>query len=290
MKPAPFEYHDPDSLAEAIALLDRYEGEARLLAGGQSLVPLMNFRLASPAAIIDLNRVGGLAYIREDAGRVRIGAMTRQRAIEFSPLIRQRIPLLAEATRMVGHPPTRTRGTIGGSLAHADPAAEYPCVALALDAEMVLRSAAGERVVAAADFFQGLMFTAIRPREILAEIRFPITPPDAGYAFEEFSLRHGDFALAGVAAIVAPNGVRGMTVRLAACAVGETPVRLRATEEAIRGGGDDDAIAAAVRIAGESVEPAGDIHASADYRRHLVRVLTRRALVRAIESARQGNE
>jgi carbon-monoxide dehydrogenase medium subunit len=244
MKPAPFEYHDPGSLAGAIALLERYGGEARPLAGGQSLVPLMNFRLANPAAIIDLNRIGELSYIREDAGGVRIGAMTRQRAIEFSPLIGRLVPLLAEATRMVGHTPTRSRGTIGGSLAHADPAAEYPCVALALDAEMVLRSAAGERVVAAADFFQGLMSAAIGPREMLAEVRFPMTR-DAGYAFEEFSLWHGDFALAGVAAIAAPDRSRGMTVRLAACSVGETPVRLRAAEEMrARGMGADNAGAA----------------------------------------------
>jgi aerobic carbon-monoxide dehydrogenase medium subunit len=166
MKPPPFEYHDPGSVGEALALIGRYAGEARLLAGGQSLVPLLNFRLASPAALIDLNQIAELSYIREQDGQVRIGAMTRQRQIEFSPIVRERLPLLAEATRMVGHLPTRTRGTIGGSIAHADPAAEYPCVVRALGGEMVLRSAGGGRVLEAAQFFQGFMSTAIGADEM----------------------------------------------------------------------------------------------------------------------------
>ena len=232
MKPASFEYYAPTTVDEALLLLRQYGGEARVLAGGQSLVPLLNFRLATPAALIDLNHIDALSYIREQDGQVRIGAMTRQRMIEFSPLIRARVPLLAEATKVVGHLPTRTRGTIGGSLAHADPAAEYPCVATALDAELVIRSTEGERVVRPAEYFQGMMATAIRFGEILTEIRVPISAAaNYGYAFEEFSQRHGDFALAGVAAIIVADGPGRITARLAACAVGDTPIRLRAAEK-----------------------------------------------------------
>jgi CO/xanthine dehydrogenase FAD-binding subunit len=288
MKPAAFEYHDPKSLAEALALLRRHGGEAKPLAGGQSLVPLMNFRLASPAVLVDLNRIPELAYIREQKGKVHIGAMTRQRAIEFSPLIRRDLPLLGEATRMVGHLPTRTRGTIGGSLAHADPAAEYPCVVAALEGELVLQSGRRQRVVAAADFFQGLMSTAIRPDELLIEIRLPAVAGDAGGAFEEFSVRRGDFALAGIAAMLRRQNGRCRAVRLAACAAGPAPVRLRRAESIMEGGGaDDHTIEEAAKAAAQEVEPAGDIHASADFRRHLVHVLTRRALRRAIAQSGQ---
>jgi hypothetical protein len=186
MKPPKFEYHAPTSLDEALAALGRYGGDAKVLAGGQSLMPLLNFRLARPAALVDLNRIASLAYIREQNGQVRLGAMTRQRTIEFSPVVAQRLPLLKEATRWVGHLPIRTRGTIGGSIAHADPSAEYPAVLAALEGEVVARGAKGERVIRAADLFQTYLTTNLAPDEILTEVRLPAMPAGAGYALEEF--------------------------------------------------------------------------------------------------------
>ncbi len=284
MKPARFAYHAPASVDEAIALLARYGGEAKLLAGGQSLVPLLNFRLSRPAALVDLNRVAALAYIREDAGHVRIGAMTRQRTIEFSPVIRRRLPLLAEATTLVGHLPIRSRGTIGGSLAHADPAAEYPATLAALGGEVVVRSPRGERTLAAAALFQGYLTTTLAADEMLVEVRLPAMPDGAGFAFEEFSRRHGDFAIVGIAAIVVGTaGGRCASARLVTAGAGPVPVRLRAAEEILeRDGLSDTAVEAAARRAAELVDPPADIHASADYRRNLTRVLTARALRRAI--------
>lgn len=286
MKPAKFEYHAPTTVDEAIALLVRYDGDAKLLAGGQSLVPLLNFRLARPAALIDLNRIGSLAYIRAHDSQVRFGAMTRQRAIEFSPLVAERLPLLREATRWVGHLPIRSRGTIGGSIAHADPSAEYPAVLTALDGEVIARGPKGERTVAPAALFETYLTTTLGVDEILTEVRLPATPAGAGWAFEEFARRHGDFAIVGVAAAVWRAGDR-LTARLATAGVGATPRRLRASEEIIeRDGVGDTAIEAAARRASELVEPDSDIHASADYRRHLAGVLTERALKRARERMR----
>jgi aerobic carbon-monoxide dehydrogenase medium subunit len=288
MKPPPFDYHAPQSAAEALELLGRYGAEARLLAGGQSLVPLLNFRLSTPAVIVDLNRAADLAYIREENGQVRMGAMTRQRAIEFSPLVKSHLPLLAEATRWVGHLPTRTRGTIGGSLAHSDPAAEYPAVAAALDAELVIRGSAGDRVVRAAEFFVGFMTTALQPGEMLIEVRMAAQPSDSGWAFEEFSRRHGDFAIVGIAAMVAVECDRFRSARLAACGAGPTAIRLGGAEEILEHGGVDDRyIDDAAGRAAELVDPGADLHASAEYRRHLTRVLTRRALKRAVERSRK---
>jgi aerobic carbon-monoxide dehydrogenase medium subunit len=288
MKPPPFDYHAPQSAAEALELLGRYGADARLLAGGQSLVPLLNFRLSAPAVIVDLNRAADLAYIGEANGQVRLGAMTRQRAIEFSPLVKSRLPLLAEATRWVGHLPTRTRGTIGGSLAHSDPAAEYPAVAAALDAELVIRGSAGDRVVRATEFFVGFMTTALQPGEMLVEVRMAAQPSDSGWAFEEFSRRHGDFAIVGIAAMVAVKRDRFRSARLAACGAGPTAIRLGGAEEILEHGGVDDRyIHDAAARAAELVDPGADLHASVEYRRHLTRVLTRRALKRAVERSRK---
>jgi aerobic carbon-monoxide dehydrogenase medium subunit len=286
VKPAKFEYHAPTTLDEAIALLVRYDGEAKLLAGGQSLVPLLNFRLARPAALIDLNRIGSLAYIREDGGLVRFGAMTRQRAIEFSPVVARRLPLLREATRWVGHLPIRSRGTIGGSIAHADPSAEYPAVLTALAGEVVVRGPKGERTLAPAALFETYLTTTLAPDEILTEVRLPAMAEGAGWAFEEFARRHGDFAIVGVAAAVWQSQGR-VTARLATAGASATPRRLRASEEILeRDGLGDGAIETAARRASELVEPDSDIHATADYRRHLAGVLTERALKRARERAR----
>jgi carbon-monoxide dehydrogenase medium subunit len=282
MKPPPFDYHAPATVEDAIALLERYGGEAKLLAGGQSLVPLLNFRLTRPAALVDLNRIPDLAYIREDGGTVRFGGMTRQRAIEFSDLVKRHVPLLTEATALVGHLPIRTRGTIGGSIAHADPAAEYPAVLTALAGDVVVRGPSGERVVKAAELFQTYLTTSLEPTEILTEVRLPAMPAGSGYAFEEFSRRHGDFAIVGIAAVIVGDGERCTMARLATAGAGPVPLRLRAAEEILESDGlGDAAVAASARRAAELVEPDSDIHASSDYRRHLTKVLTIRALRRA---------
>src|SRR5206468_11880762 len=231
VKPAKFDYHAPTRLDDAVALLQRYGGDAKILAGGQSLMPLLNFRLSRPAALVDLNRIASLAYIREENGQVRLGAMTRQRTIEFSPVVARRLPLLSEATKWVGHLPIRTRGTIGGSIAHADPSAEYPAVLAALEGEVVARGARGERVIRAADLFQTYLTTSLAPDEILTEVRLPAMPAGAGYALEEFSRRHGDFAIVGIAAMVVRDGQRCKLARLATAGAGPVPVPLRGSGE-----------------------------------------------------------
>ena len=286
MKPAKFDYHAPTSLDEAVALLQRYSGDAKILAGGQSLMPLLNFRLSRPAALVDLNRIASLAYIREENGQVRLGAMTRQRTIEFSPVVARRLPLLSEATKWVGHLPIRTRGTIGGSIAHADPSAEYPAVLTALEGEVVARGPKGERVVKAKDLFLTYLTTSLESDEVISEIRLPVMPVGAGFALEEFARRHGDFAIVAIAAMVVRDAARCKQARLATAGAGPVPVRLRAAEEILeRDGVTDAAIDAAARRAAELVSPDSDIHASADYRRHLTMVLTRRALKRALKVA-----
>ena len=289
MKPPKFDYHAPAAVEEAVGLLARYGGDAKVLAGGQSLVPLLNFRLARPAALVDLNRIGTLAGIREHDGQVRFGAMTRQRVIEFSPVVARRLPLLREATRWVGHLPIRSRGTIGGSLAHADPSAEYPTVLTALDGEVVAQGPKGERVVGAAELFETYLTTSLGPDEILTEVRLPSMDARTGWAFEEFARRHGDFAIVAIAAVVTERDGRCTAARLAAGGVGPTPVRLRDAEAILeRDGLGDTAIEAAAGRAAELVRPDSDIHGSADYRRSLTGVLTSRALKRARERARQA--
>jgi carbon-monoxide dehydrogenase medium subunit len=289
MKPPKFDYHAPAGVDEAIALLQRYGGDAKILAGGQSLVPLLNFRLTRPAALIDLNRIPSLAYVRSQDGELRLGAMTRQRTIEFSAAVAERAPLLTEATRWVGHLPIRSRGTIGGSLAHADPSAEYPAVLAALEGSVAARGPKGERVVGVRELFQSYLTTSLAPEEILVEVRIPATPPGAGWAFEELARRHGDFALVGIAAVVARQGERCTLARLAASGTGPVPVRLRDAEQILeRDGLGAAAIEAAAHRASELVDPDSDIHASSDYRRHLTGVLTGRAIRRALTKAAHG--
>ena len=287
MKPPKFDYHAPTTVDEALALLGRYGGDAKLLAGGQSLMPLLNFRLSRPAALVDLNRIPSLAWVREADGQVRFGAMTRQRTIEFSPVVKARVPLLAEATRWVAHLPIRTRGTIGGSIAHADPSAEYPAVLTALEGEVVARGPKAERVIKAPDLFKTYLTTSLEPDEILVEVHLPATPAGAGSALEEFARRQGDFAIVAIACVVARQGERCTLARLATAGTGPVPLRLRAAEEILeRDGLGAEALDAAARRAAELVSPDADIHASADYRRHLTGVLTRRALTRALGVAR----
>ncbi|HEU4367782.1 MAG TPA: xanthine dehydrogenase family protein subunit M [Methylomirabilota bacterium] len=286
MKPPRFEYHAPRSVDETVELLGRYGGDAKVLAGGQSLMPMLNFRLARPAALVDVNRIPALAYVREEDGAVALGAMTRQRTIEFSPVVARRLPLLHEATRWVGHLPIRSRGTIGGSLAHADPSAEYPAVLTALDGEVVAQGPRGRRTLRGPELFETYLTTRLAPDELLVEVRLPAMAAGAGFAFEEFARRHGDFAIVGIAAMIVRDGARCRTARLAAAGTGPVPARLRAAEEILeREGLGAAAIEAAAARASELVEPDSDVHASADYRRHLTGVLTARALRRALERA-----
>jgi CO/xanthine dehydrogenase FAD-binding subunit len=287
MKPAPFDHCAPTDVDEVLTLLREHAPDARLLAGGQSLVPLLNFRLSRPSMLIDLNKIPDLAYIRDAGDHIAIGAMTRERAVENSELVRSKAPLLHEATLNIAHLPIRSRGTIGGSIANADPAAEYPAVATALDCIMVARSSRGERLIAAADFFEDVLTTALEPDELLVEIRVPPLPPASGTAFVEIARRHGDFALAGVAAQVTLAGETVSDIRLAACGVGSGPVRLAAAEAVIlKEGVGERSVAAAAKEAAEEVDPSGDLHATEAYRRRLTGVMTTRALTRAIERAR----
>ena len=288
MKPPPFAYHAPAHLEDIFDLLERYGDDAKVLAGGQSLMPLLNFRLSYPSALIDINHVADLSYLQQEDGQIRIGALTRQRTIEFSELVRRRLPLLYEATTLVGHLPIRTRGTIGGSLAHADPAAEYPTVALVLDAELVLQGPSGQRRISAEEFFVSYLTTALAPNEVLTEIRFSPSPLTSGWAFEEFARRHGDFAVVGVAGVIDTDGEQCRAARLAAAGVGPTPIRLRAAEDIlVQEGVTEQSIQRAAAKAAELVEPDSDIHASADFRRHLTQVLTRRAIKRALERGQE---
>jgi carbon-monoxide dehydrogenase medium subunit len=288
MKPAPFEYHRPQSVEEALALLAEHGYDAKLLAGGQSLVPAMNFRLAAPAVLIDLNRIPGLDGLGEADGGLRMGAMVRQRVAERSPLVAARAGLLAETLPYVAHAQIRNRGTIGGSIAHADPAAEMPAVMLALEARFHLRGPSGTRVVAAGDFFTGLFATALEAEEMLVEVEIPPAAPRTGWAFDEVSRRHGDYALAGIAATVQVDDAGRCTgARIALLSVGDGPVLAAEAAAVIIGSEPSDAAirAAAQAAAQRDIDPPGDIHASPEYRRQLTDVLVRRVLPRAFARA-----
>jgi carbon-monoxide dehydrogenase medium subunit len=289
VKPAPFEYFAPSTREEALALLAEHGGEAKVLAGGQSLVPSMNFRLAQPAILVDLNGIADLFSLTLDADHgLRIGAMTRQRTVERSPLVAARAPLIAEALPFIAHPQIRNRGTFGGSLAHNDPAAELPALAVALDARMRAQRAGGaERVIPAADFFGGLFTTALEPEELLVEVQIPTLPDRTGTAFAEFARRHGDYALAGAAAVVtlAADGAVA-AARLVFFALGDGPIRGYSAEEALIGSVPTaDTIGEAAAAADIDIDPGADIHATAAYRRHLAHVLARQTLTRAVERA-----
>jgi CO/xanthine dehydrogenase FAD-binding subunit len=288
MKPAPFTYIAATSLDQALALKAEYGDEARFLAGGQSLIPAMNFRLARPAVLIDINGLSELAGIdRSEGDTIRVGAVTRYRTLERDGDFLKACPLFADALPHIAHPQIRNRGTIGGNLSHADPASELPALATAMQARMKIKSAKGERELAASEFFAGLLTTSLEPEEMLVEIGFPTANPRSGSCFMEVARRRGDFALAGVAAIVSLDEEgQCAEVRLALCGVGETPVDVsdaaasligqRATSQAI------EAVAAEVR---EAIDPPGNVHASADYQRHITGVLTRRAIATAHERA-----
>jgi len=280
MKPPAFRYFAPSTLEEALELRAEHGSDSAVLAGGQSLVPLLNLRLAFPAVVIDLGRVEELSGIRSAAGVLAVGAMTRQREVERSDLVRERAPLVAQAVRQIGHPAIRNRGTIGGSLAHADPAAELPAAAVALGAELVVRSTSGERAIPADGFFRSYLTTALEPDELLVEVRLPTVT--GGSSFHEVARRYGDFALVGAAAVVDVNGGAIRDARLVLMGVGPKPVRATAAEAMLRNlQPSEAAFTEAARHAVAGLEPTSDIHASSDYRRRAAAVLARRALVEA---------
>ncbi|MGB7951704.1 MAG: xanthine dehydrogenase family protein subunit M [Candidatus Binatia bacterium] len=285
MKPARFDHYEPATLAEALSLLAEFGDTAKPLAGGQSLVPMMNMRLARPGQLVDLNRVGELTYIEVDNGQLRIGAMTRQRALERSEVVARGWPLLLEATRHIGHVQIRNRGTVGGSLVHAFPSAELPVVMIALDATLVLRSTKGERRVRAEEFFVDVMTTVLQPGELLVEVRLPPRNPGSGASFQEVSRRHGDFALMGVAAVITPDP-KGKVGAARLVFTGAVPARSRNAEESLIGKPPDlERFAKAARIAAMELEPESDVHASGEYRKEAAAVLGRRALEQAASRA-----
>jgi aerobic carbon-monoxide dehydrogenase medium subunit len=282
MKPAAFELHAPESIDDVVALLAEHGDEVKVLAGGQSLVPMLALRLTRFEHLVDVNRVPALAGVESRNGHVRVGATTRHRTVELSPDVTRSVPLLARATANVGHFQIRNRGTLGGALAHADPAAEQPAVALALDAVMEIAAQGSAREVTAAEFFQGTWTTALEPEELLTAVRFPVWSGRCGFAVEEVARRAGDFALVGAVCGVAlgDNGVERAAIAL--FGVGDTPVRATASEAVLVQGGD--AAEAAARAV-EVIDPIDDLHASAAYRRTVAGVVVRRAIERAKEEA-----
>ena len=289
MKPAAFDYFAPKSVQEALALLAEYGYDAKPLAGGQSLVPTMNFRLAQPAVLVDLNGIDELFFIRESGEGLRIGAMTRQRTVERSPLVQTRAPLVHETMPYIAHPQIRNRGTFGGSLAHADPASELPVLAVTLDARMRAQSSRGERWLDAKNFYLDLFVTDLQPDELLVEIAIPDLPARTGWAFAEAARRHGAYAMGGASATVtlAADGSVAAT-RLVYLSVGDFPTEAFQAQAVLIG---EQPTPTAIRASAESaaaqdINPGSDIHASAAYRRHLARVLAERVLGRAVERAK----
>lgn len=287
MKPPPFDYHRPETLQETLALLSEHGDEAKVLAGGQSLVPMLNLRVLHPGLLVDINRLPDLDHVRLEDGQLRIGALARHKAVHESPAVREACPLMAAAYAHVAHGPIRNRGTLCGNLCHADPASEMPAVMLMCDAEFVLRSVAGERVVGASDFFAGALSTDARPDELLVELRVPRAAAGQGWAFQEVSARKGDFAYVAVGATVERDGDACGAVRLGCAGVGDGPHRARRAEDSLRGAAlTDEAFRRAAGIAADDVDPGEDYHADADYRRDLVRGLARRALAEAFSRCR----
>lgn len=288
MKPARFDYAAPGSVGEAVTLLAQSgEDEIKVLAGGQSLMPLLNMRLARPQLLVDVSRLEELRYIRESGDVLAIGAMTTKREIEESALVKSRQPLLHAATVLIGHPQIRNRGTVGGSMAQADPAAEYPAVALAMGAELVAQGPGGERCIRAEDFFVTYLTTALEPAELLTEVRIPVLPAGSGWAFQEVARRHGDFAMAGAAVTLRLQAGRCADTRIVVFGVGDRAIRVAEAEQIVDGEAPDEALfeRAGAKLAEVIEEPLSDIHASAEYRRDLARVLTRRSLIEAASRA-----
>ena len=288
MKPPPFKYHAPATLPEALDLMSQYGYDAKVLAGGQSLVPTMNFRLANPGVLIDLNRIPDLGYIRSWNGGLSIGAMTRHVQVEKSPKVLDKLPLLHATMPHIAHPQIRNRGTFGGSLAHADPAAELPALLRAVRGQVKAQSARGERWIDADDFFVDFFTTALEPDEILTEVRLPGLAPNSGWAMDEISRRHGDFALVGVTTVVRVTASGACDeARMVFFGVGDGPMLAETAAGVLRGEQptDDAILAAAEAAAQKDVDPPTDVHATAAYRRHLVKVLAKRTLRQAFDRA-----
>jgi carbon-monoxide dehydrogenase medium subunit len=279
MKPVAFDYLAAESLESALSALSQAGGDGKILAGGQSLMPMLNFRLVRPSILIDINPIAGLAYIQGAAGAIRIGALTRHHALETSAFLKARLPILAGAMRHVAHLAIRNRGTIGGSLCHADPAAELPMLALLLDAKIGIHSLKGRRTAAAHEFFIGALATSLGDDEIVTDVELPELPTGTGWAFEEAARRTGDFALAAVAVTISARDATVIEARLAMMGVGETPLRAPAAEALLTGRAvDAAAIEEAVAAIEATVAPNTDLHASADYRQFLIAALARRAI------------
>jgi aerobic carbon-monoxide dehydrogenase medium subunit len=279
MKLPPFEYACPTSVSEAVALLASHEGEAKPLAGGQSLVPMMAFRVASPSLVVDLRKLAELRQIKISDEGVTLGAMVRWREILDDARLRTAQPLLVAAVEHVAHYQIRNRGTAGGSIAHADPAAEMPGIVLTCDAKIAVTGKAGARVIDAANFFEGPLMTALKPDEIITEIRLPAWPAKRRFGFQEFARRRGDFALAAAMLFYDDDGGKARNAHVGAIGVADTPVRLPAVEQVLNGSAIDEAtIAKAEAAASASVDPTDDIHASGAYRKALVGVMVERAL------------
>lgn len=288
MKPAPFAYFDPRTVAEAVDLLARYGEDAKVLAGGQSLLPLLNFRLARPAVLVDVNRVANLDGIREEGGGVAVGATARQADVSRAPAVATQCPVLADTIQLVGHAAIRHRGTVVGSLAHADPVAELPMLAVALDARLISHGPGGERTHAARDFFLSYLTTALGPDELLTGTWFPALPPRTGWSVRELARRHGDFAIVAVVAVLTltPDG-RVAAARVALAGVGDTPVRADAAEAGLVGQQPTPNVLADVAdLVTGAIDPGDDLHATADYRRAVAREYTYRTLTEAAARAR----
>lgn len=290
MKPAPFEYHAPDSLEQALGLMSQYAGDGKILAGGQSLVPAMNFRVMQPGILIDLNRVSELSFIREEDGVIRIGAMARERHLEFDSSIARKIPLLSEAIPFIAHPQIRNRGTIGGSIVNADPAAELPVLMIALNARLKAQNASGERWIHAQDFFAGMFTTSLEADEILAEIELPFMPSLSGWSFMEVAPRAGDYALMGVAAlIVLDENEKCKQAKLVYLNAGDGPVDAKEAAKILLGEKLNNTLieSAALLASQKEINPFGNVHTSPDFQRHLANVLTKKALQQAILRAEE---
>ncbi len=290
MIPPSFEYYAPTTMEEAIRLLKRLGSEAKILSGGMSLIPLMRLRLAAPRYLIDLNRISGLAYIKEADGFLRIGALTREAELENSDLLRSRYPILVETASVIGDPLVRNRATIGGNLAHGDPANDHPATMMALGAEVVATGPTGERKIPITSFFTGFYATALAPDEILTEISIPIPPPHSSGTYMKLERKVGDFATAGVAAqLTLGRGDRCERVSIGLTNVGPVPIRARHAEAVVHGKKlEVEVVRQAAQWAAEESQPNPDLRGSAEYKRDLVRILTIRALNRALEQARRG--
>ena len=281
MYPVPFDYEVAESVDHAIELLGEHGEDAKLLAGGHSLIPLMRLRLAAPTVLIDLGRVEDMNYVRDEGDHLAIGALTRHRDVHHDPLVQEHCGILSYTAGLLGDPSVQHRGTLGGTLAHGDASGDMPSVVSALEGTLVVKGPDGERTIEALDFFQDYLMTALEPQEVITEIRVPKLGPNTGWAYKKFSRRSQDWAIVGVAAVVEKNNGSIDSARIGLTSMGSTPIRARAVEEALSGA-SADAVAEAANAADEGTEPASDGAASADFRRHLARVWTRRAVEEAL--------